>query len=76
MDPDAALVISAWYRARLGDLQTKRSYALEVANRWLGKTRASMQHPQNVVRIGIWLGIVSVALGAVGLLLGLTSLRG
>jgi hypothetical protein len=73
--PDSSLVIGAWYRARLG-LDTRRDYPLGVAaaESWLGKLRACMEHPQSVVRVAAWLGIISVALGLTGVALGIISL--
>jgi hypothetical protein len=75
-DPESSLVMSSWYRARLGNLETQREYALEVveANSWCGKIRACLHHPQIVVRVAVWLGIVSVALGALGVVLGVISI--
>jgi hypothetical protein len=75
-NPASSIVMSGWYRARLGGLQTQREYALEVveANSWCGKIRSCLHHPQIVVRVAVWLGIVSVALGALGVLLGVISI--
>ena len=73
--PEASLVMNWWYRARLGDLQTQHEYPLEIsaANSWCGKLRACMHHPQILVRVGVWLGIISVAFGAIGVVLGVIS---
>ncbi len=70
-DPGSSIVMSAWYRTRLGGLQTQGEYALEVkaAYSWFGKIRACLHHPQIVVRVAVWLGLVSVALGALGVIL-------
>jgi hypothetical protein len=74
--PESAIVMSAWYRARLGDLETQHDYPLSVvsANSWYGKFRACADHPQTVVRVAVWLGVISVALGMSGVALGLISL--
>jgi hypothetical protein len=74
-DPASSIVMSAWYRIRLGSLETQRDYALEVilADSWCGKIRVCMHHPQIVVRVAVWLGVVSVALGALGVILGVIS---
>ena len=70
------IVISGWFRARLGDLERQKDYALEIApcNGLWGKLRACMHHPQVVVRVGAWLGVISVGLGLVGIILGLLSI--
>jgi hypothetical protein len=74
--PETSIVMSSWYRKRLGNLKTHHEYPLQIdiADSLWGKSRACMQHPQNVVRVAMWLGIVSVGLGALGLLLGIASL--
>ncbi len=73
--PDLAIVMSAWYRARLGNLETQQDYNLTIkpANGCWGKLRSCMQHPQIVIRIAVWLGVISVALGVVGVVLGIVS---
>jgi len=73
-NPESSIVMSSWYRKRLGNLEPRREYSLRIdeANVWgWGKIRACNQHPQNVVRIATRLGIISVVFGIVGLLLGL-----
>jgi hypothetical protein len=72
---ESAIVMNQWYRKRLG-LQPQQDYSLEVdpRNRWFGRIRACMQHPQNVVRVAVWLGVISVATALVGLVLGAISL--
>ena len=74
-NPESSVVMSGWYRARLGDLQSQREYTLDIAkdDSWCGKIRACMHHPQVVVRVAVWLGLLSVALGVVGVLLGIIS---
>lgn len=71
--PASAIVMGSWYRNRLGELETQRDYPLKIAkaNSWWGKLRASMQHPQIVVRVAIYLGIVSVCLGLLGVVLAI-----
>lgn len=75
-DPDKSLVMNAWYRIRLGGLLTETDYRLEVsqANNLCGKLRASLRHPQIVVRLATGLGIISVALGLLGVVVGAFSL--
>lgn len=74
--PESSIVMSGWYRARLGGLETQQDYPLEItaANNCWGKLRACMHHPQIVVRVAAWLGLISVALGTIGVLLGIISI--
>jgi hypothetical protein len=76
-NPEASIVMSYWYRARLGSgeaLKTQEEYPLRIdlANRWYGKLRASMHDPHVGVRVSVhvalWLGILGVVLGTIGLL--------
>jgi len=64
------MVMSNWYRFRLGRLQTQKKYMLEIkaCNNWCGKLLACTHHPQVIVRVGAWLGIVSVSLGVVSIM--------
>lgn len=73
--PESSIIMSSWYRARLGDLETQRQYSLDigVANGWWGKLRACMHHPQIIVRVAVWLGAISVALGVVGVVMSMSS---
>ena len=66
--PSSSIVMSYWYRARLGGLETQRDYTLQVvrATRGWGELRACMQHPHVVVRVAVWLALLSVGLGAIG----------
>jgi hypothetical protein len=74
-DEDLSIVINAWYRARLGGLEPHKEYPLEITRvrSWWGRMRACMHHPQNVVRVAVWLGLVSVGLGIIGVILGVIS---
>lgn len=73
---DDSIVMSGWYRAKLGDLERQRDYPLKVviANGAAGKLLACIGHPQVAIRVAVWLGIISVALGVVGFVLGLIGL--
>ena len=75
-NPESSIVMNGWYRARLGDVQTQREYDLKIvaADSTWGKVRACMDHPQVVVRVAVWLGVLSVVLGIVGFFLGVVSL--
>lgn len=71
-----ALIVNEWYRTRLGCMQTQMAYSLEVesVNNPFGKLMACLQHPQVVVRLATWLGILGLALGFVGVTLGVAAL--
>lgn len=70
---ESTLVINAWYRKRLGGIKTKTSHDLEVtsANGLWGKLRSNTGHPQVIVRMAIWLALLSVGLGILGVGLSL-----
>lgn len=74
--PKEALVINSWYRAALGGLSTRSDVSLEIkpCNSWWGKFKACTHHPQTVVRVAAWLGLISVILGFMGAILGAASL--
>lgn len=76
-DQDSALVINAWYRAKLGGLSTRAEFDLEVmpSNSPWGKLRAAMQHPQGALRVAACLGLLSVGLGLLGVVIGAVSLK-
>jgi len=63
------IVMNGWYRSRLGGIETKKYHDLKVseANGLWGRFRASTGHPQVVVRLATWLGVISVALGIVSI---------
>ncbi len=72
IDPtEKTIIINGWYRKHLGGIATKESHDLEVweENRLWGRFRASIGHPQVVVRLATWLGVISVALGILGIIL-------
>ncbi len=73
---DDAIVMAGWHRSLLGGLQTGQDINLRLQERnshW-GKLRACLNHPQTVVRVGAWLGVVGLALGAIGFALSLWSI--
>lgn len=74
--PKDALEIGGWYRAALGGLPTQSNVQLEIksCNSWWGKFKACTDHPQTVVRVAAWLGLISVGLGLLGAALGAASL--
>jgi hypothetical protein len=72
----SVLVMNEWYRNLLGDLPTQSEYEFQVseAGNWHGRIMSCFQHPQIIVRVATWLGVISVVLGVVGVLLGIISL--
>lgn len=72
-DKNKSIVISEWYRKKLGIPRTQLEEELEIVdtdNPW-GRLRASLHHPQIVVRVAMELAILSVVLGALGIALAL-----
>ena len=67
-DPDSSIVMGYWYRARLGDLNTSKTYSLLVkkATPFWGDVWACLHHPQLIVRMAMGLALPSVFLGLVG----------
>ena len=74
--PQDVIVINGWYRAALGGLSTQTDVSLNIkpCNSWWGKFKACTHHPQTVVRVAAWLGLISVILGFLGAVLGAASL--
>jgi hypothetical protein len=72
-DGEATLIINAWYRKKLGGIKTKEQHGLEIteANGLWGKLMTNIGHPQVVVRLATWLGIISVVLGILSFLLSI-----
>ena len=72
-DPSASIVLSYWYRAKLGGIATQSDLAFTIrpANSPWGKFRACTNHPQTVVRVAAWLGLISVLLGILSLYVSL-----
>jgi len=79
-DGSSVLVISHWYRTKLGKpgvpLETKNDYQLEItsANSLRGRICACMQHPQLAVRVATRLGLIGFVLGVLSLFLGALSI--
>ena len=75
-DRACAVVMNEWYRSRLGCSDTQTEYPLEIkrANHLCGKFCACIQHPQIVVRLATWLALLGLALGVIGVLLGIAAL--
>lgn len=62
----------------LGGLSTQEDIPLTIKTRntWWGRFKACVHHPQTVVRVAGWLGLISVVLGLLGAVLGAVSLWG
>ena len=75
--PEDAVVMSEWYRQSLGyyTQETISTMNIKPATGSWGRFRACTDHPQVVVRVAAWLGLISVCLGMVGVILGALSLR-
>ena len=73
-----AVVLNDWYRKKLGSIPTQSSADLiiSVEDNLCGRIRACTNHPQIVVRLATWLGVIGVILGVVGFGLWILSLRG
>jgi len=73
IDKDGSIVISWWYRNRLGisETQQEHEFHVDIANGPCGTIRALREHPQLVVRVSTWLAILSIILGILGLTLGI-----
>ena len=69
------IILSEWYRKKLGIHSTRNEENLSISkqNHLIGRFMASIQHPQVIVRLAIYLGIISVILGVIGVYLGYKS---
>ena len=71
------IVLNEWYREKLG-LNKNETANIEIKVSkmplFFRQIQASYIHPDNTVRLAVDLAFVSVALGAIGLLLGIISL--
>lgn len=66
---EPTITINSWYRKQLGGINTKTFHELEIraANGWYGKLRANVGHPQVIVRMAVWLSLLSFGLGLISL---------
>lgn len=64
---EPTITLNSWYRTKLGLEETNKDYNLLVkpSNHLYGRFRASIGHPQMVVRLATWLAIISTILGIV-----------
>jgi hypothetical protein len=73
-DPLSAIVINAWFREGLGIEATQCELPLQIEPCYyspFAKFKACTGHPQIVVRLATWLGLISVILGLLGLVVSL-----
>jgi len=72
-DENNAIIISEYYRDKLGGIKTGQKYDFEIKRicklNFVSKTRALMQHPDNAVKIACWLALVSVGLSILGVVM-------
>lgn len=73
---ETALVISGWYRDRLGGLATKSDADLNInpVKGWYSQLRAALDHPQIVVRIATILALCSILFSIIGIIFSIKSL--
>ena len=77
IDKGGSIVMSEWYRKKLGITETQIDIDFDVVkkdNPW-SHLRASLHHPQIVVRLATWLSGIGLLLGVIGLFLGIASIR-
>lgn len=72
---DQAIVMSSYYRDMLGGLKTQEEYEFEIKRTKCPyyKIRALFQHPDNAIRIAIWLAIISIMIGMVSIIISISS---
>lgn len=68
-----SIVINEWYRKKL-EITYGKSTLVDLEISKVGflyrLVAGARDHPQMIARVGIWLGIISVALGMIGVFLG------
>lgn len=70
---EPSIVISGWYRKKLGNIQTKSTYELEVKKAFwvIGSLLACRDNPQIIYRVSFYLGSISVVLGLLSVVLSI-----
>ena len=71
------IVISDYYRNKLGGLNTEEEYEFEIVRGkcFVSKIRTLLQHPDNIVKIATWLAIISIGIGLLSILSSILSLH-
>ena len=66
---DSCIVLNEWYREKLGidSTQTEHEFKVTTADNPYGHFRASLAHPQIVVRLAMQVAIVGLVLGIISL---------
>ena len=61
------VVMNKWYRKRLGSIRPgeEQELTIKITKGPWAKFKACIQHPQVVVRLATWLGVIGVALGVI-----------
>ena len=67
------IVINSWYRKHLGHIKSQSEYSFEIKKKdtIFGKIMASLKHPQIIIRVAFWLGIIIVGLGILSIIHGI-----
>ncbi len=71
-DEKDSIMLSAYYRDKLKIAGDQKTVELKIKEcGFIGRIRACFDHPQVVVRVAAWMGVVSAILGFAGLMVGL-----
>lgn len=75
-DTNSAIVISYYYRYKLGELKTGQEYEFEIRRLksfipLCTEIRANLQHPDNVVKLATCLALLSVLLAILSIVLSI-----
>lgn len=64
------VVLNNWYRSRLCINETQKKYSLTIrsVNRVVGSVMLNSGHPQSIVRMAFWLGVLGAVLGFLGVI--------
>lgn len=70
---DKIIVMNEWYREKLciTSTQVEHNFRVKKVNNPYGHIKASLDHPQIVVRLAMELAVIGFVLGIVGLALGI-----
>ena len=68
---DKVIVINQWYRKILGITATGETVSLTIKpyNNYFRRLLLNLNHPQSIIRISLFLGIISVLLGLLSIVL-------
>jgi hypothetical protein len=73
VEPEKVAFISGWYRSLL-NVAVDEEVELEVkkADRLYGRIRSSLDHPEVIVRVSVYLAIWSIILGVIAILIAVS----